>query len=109
MGPIAGRLGGFGLVVHRGRRSGRTYTTPVNLFDVPGGVIIPLAYGRGSDWALNVLAEGGCEVVRSTVPLRFDHPRLVTPEAAGHAMPGPIRLVLSALGVNDFLRLDAAP
>ena len=29
--PLAGRLPGFGIVVHRGRRSGRPYRTPINV------------------------------------------------------------------------------
>jgi deazaflavin-dependent oxidoreductase (nitroreductase family) len=109
MRPIARHVGGFGVVVHHGRRSGSRYTTPVNLFDVPGGVVIPLVYGGRSDWALNVVAEGGCEIVRSTVPLLYDHPRLVTKDAANPSLAGPIRFTLSVLNVNDFLRLDAAP
>ena len=34
---IAPRLPGFGVVVHRGRRSGRLYQTPVNVFPAEDG------------------------------------------------------------------------
>jgi hypothetical protein len=34
---IAPWLPGFGVVVHRGRRSGRIYRTPVNVFATEGG------------------------------------------------------------------------
>ena len=34
---IAPWMPGFGVVVHRGRRSGRRYRTPVNVFPAPGG------------------------------------------------------------------------
>src|SRR5712692_4295129 len=47
--PVAGRLPGFGIITHRGRRSGRTYRTPVNVFRRPGGFVVALTYGRG-DW-----------------------------------------------------------
>jgi hypothetical protein len=32
LGPVAPWLPGFGIVVHTGRKSGRTYRTPVNVF-----------------------------------------------------------------------------
>ncbi len=51
LGPLAPRLPGFGVVVHRGRRSGRAYRTPVNVFARPGGVVVALAYGPNSDWS----------------------------------------------------------
>ncbi|HEY9525045.1 MAG TPA: nitroreductase family deazaflavin-dependent oxidoreductase, partial [Thermopolyspora sp.] len=53
---------GFGVVMHRGRRSGRPYQTPVNVFPKPGGYVIALTYGADSDWVKNVLAAGGCEL-----------------------------------------------
>jgi hypothetical protein len=35
--PVSRWLPGMGVVVHRGRRSGRQYQTPVNVFPRPGG------------------------------------------------------------------------
>lgn len=40
---------GFGVVRHRGRRSGRTYETPVNVFTTSTGVRIALTYGADAD------------------------------------------------------------
>ena len=42
---VAPWMPGLGLVVHRGRRSGRTYQTPVNTFPAEDGFIIALTYG----------------------------------------------------------------
>ena len=53
---------GFGVVAHRGRRSGRRYLTPVNVFAAEDGYVFALAYGPGTDWVKNVLAAGGCEL-----------------------------------------------
>jgi len=39
---VAPWMPGLGLVVHRGRRSGRTYQTPVNTFPAEDGFIIAL-------------------------------------------------------------------
>src|SRR5215467_3082279 len=56
---FAGRVWGFGIVIHRGRRSGRLYRTPINLFRTADGFLIALTYGRDSEWVQNVLAAGG--------------------------------------------------
>ena len=57
--PLLGRLPWFGVVVHRGRRSGNQYRTPVNVFPRPGGrYVVALTYGPDTDWLKNVLAAG---------------------------------------------------
>jgi deazaflavin-dependent oxidoreductase (nitroreductase family) len=48
------------MVVHRGRRSGRRYRTPVLAFRVDDGYVVALFYGADRDWVRNVLAAGGC-------------------------------------------------
>jgi hypothetical protein len=53
--PVAAHLPGFGVVHHRGRRSGRAYRTPVNLFPTQRGFVIALTYGPRTDWMRNVL------------------------------------------------------
>lgn len=50
-------------VLHRGRRSGRRYRTPVLAFGIERALIIALLYGEESDWVQN-LREGGGYVVR---------------------------------------------
>jgi deazaflavin-dependent oxidoreductase (nitroreductase family) len=55
---VAGYLPGFAIVSHVGRKSGRTYRTPVNAFRTDDGYIIALTYGSESDWVKNVLAAG---------------------------------------------------
>ena len=61
-GRFADRLLGFGILTHAGRKSGRVYRTPVNVFRAPEGFLIALTYGRESEWVKNVLAAGGCEL-----------------------------------------------
>jgi len=41
---FAARLPGFGIVTHIGRKSGRIYRTPVNVFRWPDGFLIALTY-----------------------------------------------------------------
>ncbi len=110
-GPFAGRLPGFAVVRHVGRRSGKTYETPVNLFrqhageggdegDNEGGgerFVVALTYGADSQWVRNVLAAGGCtlqvrgEEIEVTDPVIFTDPER-------RAAPVPTRWVLGALG-----------
>jgi hypothetical protein len=59
---FAGWLPGFGILTHVGRKSGKVYRTPVNVFRVPTAFIIALTYSSQSEWVKNVLAAGGCEL-----------------------------------------------
>lgn len=52
----------WGVIRHRGRKSGRVYATPVVLRPVPGGFVVPLPWGPTTDWCRNVLAAGGAQV-----------------------------------------------
>src|SRR5689334_12557137 len=78
--PLAAYLPGFGVVVHRGRKTGRVYRTPVNVFARPGGCVVALTYGPESEWVRNVLAAGGCELRLGGRTLPFSRPRLVHDE-----------------------------
>ena len=108
LGVIAPRAPGFGVVRHRGRKSGRTYTTPVNVFRTLEGYVVALTYGSASDWVKNVLAEGGCELETRGRWQRLSQPRLVHDERRS-AMPRAIRPMLGLLHVTDFLYLSAEP
>ena len=56
---LAGRKHWYASVIeHTGRRSGKTYATPVVAEPVTGGFIVPLPYGTEVDWVRNVLAAG---------------------------------------------------
>ena len=48
---FAGWLPGFGILRHVGRKSGKVYRTPVNVFQAPDGFIIALTYSSRSEWA----------------------------------------------------------
>lgn len=107
-GHVAGRLPGFGIVQHRGRRSGRPYRTPINVFRVSDGYVAALTYGTDTDWVKNVLAAGGCELEVRRRRVRLTDPRVVHDETR-HDMPLGVRQLLAMLGVTDFLYLAVAP
>ena len=105
---VAPWMPGFGVVVHAGRRSGRRYQTPVNVFPAADGYLLALTYGPGSDWVKNVLAAGGCELVTRGRTVRLVSPQLVHDENRRGIRPLE-RQVLRLIGVADFLSLKTAP
>ena len=62
-GLFAGWLPCFGILSHVGRKSGKIYRTPVNVFRTSNsrtsnGFAIALTYSSQSEWVKNVLAGG---------------------------------------------------
>ena len=102
---VAGRLPGFGIVSHVGRRSGRVYRTPVNVFSDGERYIFALTYGADADWARNVLAAGGCELETRGRTVELRNPARFT-DPTRHLVPLPVRPVLRLLGVDEFLALE---
>lgn len=103
-GPLAPNLPGFGVVIHPGRKSQRTYRTPVNVFPRAGGFVIALTYGPNSQWVRNVLANGGCLLESRGRTWRLTRPRLFT-DKKRQSVPPPVRVVLGLIGADDFLDL----
>ena len=101
---VAPHLPGFGVVVHRGRKTQRRYRTPVNVFRRDSGYVIALTYGSDAEWVQNVLVAGGCTVETRGRSLRLTQPRLVH-DPQQLAMPAPIRPILGLLHVTEFLTL----
>lgn len=102
--PLARRLPGFGVIVHRGRRSGRIHETPVNVFRRDDGYVIALTYGTHADWVQNVLAAGVCDLITRgrrlqvcLVHIRHD-PQLLP-------VPPIVRPILRLIHVADFMHL----
>ena len=102
--PVARRLPGFGVLVHTGRRSGKTFRTPVNVFPTPDGFVVALTYGRDSQWLKNVQASGSCTLVTRGREHRLTHAELFHDERRT-PVPPPVRLVLRLVRVADFVHL----
>jgi hypothetical protein len=98
---------GFGVVIHRGRRSGRECQTPVNVFACEDGYVLALAYGPDTDWVKDVLAAGGRELLSRGRAIRLVSPPVSRREPARHPSPGTAGIAV--LGVADFLSLKTAP
>ena len=102
----------FGLVRHRGRRSGRVFATPLATRPVPGGFLIPLTFGSKADWCQNVLAAGGCTVRWNGSEFAMVDPEIVEaarlPAEIQAAFSSPERLQLRLMGFSHLLRLRHA-
>jgi deazaflavin-dependent oxidoreductase (nitroreductase family) len=105
-GLFAGWLPGFGILTHVGRRSGKTYRTPVNVFRAPNGFIIALTYSSQSEWVKNVLAAGGCELKTRGKSYDLSVPKVVH-DPSRRRFPIPVRIVLRIVGADEYMELPA--
>ena len=108
----AGKEGSHTSVVrHVGRRSGRTYETPVIAARHGDSFLIALPYGERTDWLKNVLGKGSAAIVTDGHTYQVDRPQVIPmAEAAGYFGPREQRMhrqfhVDSALQVHH--RLEA--
>jgi deazaflavin-dependent oxidoreductase (nitroreductase family) len=103
-GPFATWLPGFGVITHIGRKSGRPFRNPVNVFRIPEGFLIALTYGPDSQWVQNVLAAGSAELETRRTKYRLSNPAVVHDPTRRH-FPLLVRTVLRTIGATDFLQV----
>jgi deazaflavin-dependent oxidoreductase (nitroreductase family) len=101
---FAGWLPGFGILTHVGRKSGKVYRTPVNVFRVPNGFIIALTYSSQSEWVKNVLAAGGCELKTRGKKYQLFSPSVVR-DPTRRRFPIPVGVVLRIVGADEYMEL----
>jgi deazaflavin-dependent oxidoreductase (nitroreductase family) len=103
--PFAGWLPGFGILTHVGRKSGKVYRTPVNVFRAPNGFVIALTYSSQSEWVKNVLAAGGCELHTRGKTYQLYAPKVVR-DPTRRRFPIPVRIVLRIVGADEYMELS---
>lgn len=94
-----------GVIHHRGRRSGRTYFTPVMLRARGGAIFVPRTLGDHASWYQNLETAGSAEVTYLGRRLTVDEPAIVSFQDAANAFPRYERLMFRVLGITEFLRL----
>jgi deazaflavin-dependent oxidoreductase (nitroreductase family) len=82
MRPLALRAAGkegssTSVVRHVGRRSGRTYETPVIAVQHDDSFLIALPYGERTDWLKNVLGKGSATIVTNGRTYEVDRPEVI--------------------------------
>jgi deazaflavin-dependent oxidoreductase (nitroreductase family) len=101
---VAGWVPGFAIVSHVGRRSGRRYRTPVNVFRDGARYVFALTYGADADWVRNVVAAGGCEIRTRGRSIELHDPERFRDATLGK-VPIPARWLLGLIHVDEFLAL----
>jgi deazaflavin-dependent oxidoreductase (nitroreductase family) len=106
-GLFAGWLPGFGILTHVGRKSGKIYCTPINVFRVPNGFVVALTYSSQSEWVKNVLAARGCELETRGHSYQVSSPKVVH-DPSRQRFPIAVRLVLKLVGADEYMELSKA-
>ena len=96
---------GTAVVVHRGRRSGRTFRTPVHLDRVGNSFVIALAYGDRADWVRNVLANEGAVIEFGGHATITANPVIVPSAEVVDQLPPRQRRAITMFAVAKCLRL----
>jgi deazaflavin-dependent oxidoreductase (nitroreductase family) len=105
---VAPHVPGAAVVVHRGRRTGREYRTPISAFRRPGGYAVALTYGPGAEWVQNVLAAGDAILETRGRQVPVSNPRVVH-DPTHRLVPRLVGDILSLIGADAFLVLDERP
>jgi deazaflavin-dependent oxidoreductase (nitroreductase family) len=112
--PLVLRLAGtrwlplYGVIEHRGRRSGRVFHTPVVVRPIADAFIIPMPYGESTDWYRNVRAANGCRLLWNGRDYWLSDPQVVDPARVEQAFSRFQRRLMPRLGIRQCLRLRTA-
>jgi deazaflavin-dependent oxidoreductase (nitroreductase family) len=92
----------WAVILHRGRRSGRHYRTPLLAFRRDRALVIALLYGKESDWLRNLRAGGG-HVVRKGRAFSVSPPEIVAVSEAGELLARLSRPARAYCGLAEHL------
>ena len=96
--------GPFSIVTSVGRKSGKTYETPIIVQPTDGGFMIELTYGDQVQWYRNVLAADGCVITYKAVEYSIDGIEPVDAATGLAAFPPSQRRILTLLRRSHFVR-----
>jgi deazaflavin-dependent oxidoreductase (nitroreductase family) len=112
---VAAKLAGhrilplWALVRHRGRKSGKTYHTPIAVLgSTSDAVYIGLPWGRGTDWVRNLQAGGGTLAWKGQT-FAVTEPAFVEKTEVLAGTSGLRREAARRLAMDDYLRLTVRP
>jgi deazaflavin-dependent oxidoreductase (nitroreductase family) len=108
LGTVAWLVPPLAVVHHVGRKSGKSYRSPVIAIPNARGFVIPLTYGRDVDWARNIVAARGFELERMGRRVRLTKPRIVDFDKAAPQLPAMVRPLFKAANLPGFVLSDSA-
>jgi deazaflavin-dependent oxidoreductase (nitroreductase family) len=104
---FAGWAPGFGIVIYEGRRTGRTYHTPINVLPRGDDYVFVLTYGSDAEWVKNVQAAGECRIRTRGRERKLVDPKLIV-DPTRRLAPRFVRFIGRLGNVTEFLRMHAA-
>jgi deazaflavin-dependent oxidoreductase (nitroreductase family) len=102
-----GRLD-FAVVRTVGRKSGKTFETPIIVQQADDGYVIELTYGPQVNWYQNLIAAGGGEIIRGESTRRVLAPIALSTAEGKAAFTASRRFVLTLLRRTHFAKLPFA-
>ncbi len=109
--PFAGRRWNpiFSVVRHTGRRSGRTFETPVAARRTEDGFVLALAFGIGVQWYQNLVAAGGGVIRWRGVEYAVGAPEAIGVDEALATFNAVQRAGLRAADIDGYIRVPDVP
>jgi deazaflavin-dependent oxidoreductase (nitroreductase family) len=98
-----------GVLVHRGRTSGRMYSTPLGMRHLGDSFVMPLTFSESAAWYRNIRAAGWAVVRYMGREYTLVSPEVIDYAAAAPAFPRYELLQFRLLGINEYLRMRQAP
>ncbi|CDP85470.1 MULTISPECIES: nitroreductase family deazaflavin-dependent oxidoreductase [Mycolicibacterium] len=95
----------FGILEHVGRKSGKTYRTPLSVFSTDDGVAIMLTYGPDRDWLKNITSAGHARIRRHGKTIEVADPRVVSKAEAAEHVKGRIQKAFARLPFQQAVLL----
>ena len=95
----------YGVIEHRGRRSGRVFHTPVVVRPTSDGFIVPMPWGERTDWFRNVRAAGECVIRWKGRDYALVQPEVIDAATARAVFGATQWSAMTRFGINQCLRL----
>ena len=108
---IAGRrwMPILGVLRHRGRTSGRLYSTPLGMRPIGDSFVMPRTFSEKAAWYLNVKAAGWAIATYKGHGYALVEPQVIGYAAAAPAFPRYELLQFRLVGITEYLRMRQAP
>ena len=90
---------------HKGRRSGKEYTTPGTAVPADDSFAIPLSYGEEIDWPKNVRVAGRCTIETRSGTYLIGDPEVIDRAEALAIVPRHVRLMFRLFGIEHYVKV----
>jgi deazaflavin-dependent oxidoreductase (nitroreductase family) len=95
----------YGVLRHRGRRSGKLFRTPVVVRPTIHGFIVPMPWGERTDWYRNVRAAGECVIRWKGREYPLIQPEVISAAEAEASFGAKQAAMMTRLGISRCLQL----